>query len=100
MLFATTELAARIERAAARATAECTRIARERRAPLESLIEPLAGGVAAYAGAGSPFNKVAGMGFEGPLDPVHLARVEQAYARHSRRWCLGPITMPCDTSDG
>jgi hypothetical protein len=41
---------------------------------------PVAGGVAAFAEAGSPFNKVAGLGLGGVPGPAVLAEVERAYA--------------------
>ena len=41
---------------------------------------PLAGGIATFTGAGSPLNKVAGLGFAGPLDEGELEAVERAFA--------------------
>jgi hypothetical protein len=41
---------------------------------------PLAGGVATFAGEGSPLNKVAGLGFAGPLDENDLDAVERGFA--------------------
>lgn len=43
-------------------------------------IRPIAGGVAAYTGPGSPLNKVAGLGFGGPVDDATLAEIERAFA--------------------
>lgn len=51
-----------------------------RRGVAGAFVQPLAGGVAVFAGAGSPFAKVAGVGFSGPLDELELAAVEAAYA--------------------
>jgi GNAT superfamily N-acetyltransferase len=44
------------------------------------MITPLAGGVATYSGAGSPLNKVAGLGFDGSVDASELADVECRFA--------------------
>jgi len=82
MLFATTSLAARIERAEARLVSDSARAAERRRPGAGSFAIELAGGVAAFAGAGSPLNKVAGLGFAGALDPRELEAVERAYAAH------------------
>jgi hypothetical protein len=75
-LFGSVELAARIERAEARfmndgADAVRTRVA--------TLVLPIAGGVATWAGEGSPFNKVAGLGFGGLPDEAELQAVETAF---------------------
>ena len=80
MLFATTTLAARIERAEARLVSDSARAAEMRRPGAGSFAIELAGGVATFAGAGSPLNKVAGLGFAGALDPRELEAVERAYA--------------------
>jgi GNAT superfamily N-acetyltransferase len=47
------------------------------------LIRPIAGGVAAFTGQSSPLNKVAGLGFGGPVDEGQLAEVEDAFAQRS-----------------
>jgi GNAT superfamily N-acetyltransferase len=76
MLFASSELVRRIEAAEAHA--------------LEAIVVgcagtcwslPIGGGFALYRGAGSPFDKVVGLGFA-PLDQEALLRIEQAYAEH------------------
>lgn len=82
MLFPSTELAARIERAEARLVADCTRAAARRRPHVETLVLPIAGGVATFAGPGSPLDKLAGLGFEGPVNEAELAAIEQAFTRH------------------
>jgi GNAT superfamily N-acetyltransferase len=80
MLFPSTELAARIERAEARLVADCTRCAARRRPHVETLLLPIAGGVATFAGPGSPLDKLAGLGFDGVVDETELAAIEQAFA--------------------
>ncbi len=41
---------------------------------------PVAGGVASFAGPGSPFNKVAGLGFGGVPPEAALGAIEEAFA--------------------
>jgi hypothetical protein len=77
VLFATTTLAARIERAECRTVVDFAEQGRTRGRP--AIIESIAGGVAVYGGPGQPFNKLAGVGFRGPLDEHDLARVEAAH---------------------
>ena len=80
MLFASTSLAARIERAECRLLADSAASAARRHPGTGVFATPLAGGIATFTEAGSPLNKVAGLGFEGPLDERGLAALEQAYA--------------------
>ena len=80
MLFASTSLAARIERAEARLVGDAAAAAVRRRPHSRCFATALAGGVAAYTAPGSPLNKVAGLGFAGQPDPVALDAVERAYA--------------------
>ena len=49
---------------------------------------PIAGGVASFAGQGSPFNKVAGLGFGGVPDPAALDEIEKAFAA-----CGSPVQI-------
>ncbi|MEM9453507.1 MAG: GNAT family N-acetyltransferase [Myxococcota bacterium] len=85
MLFADIELAARIEAAQGQLMAECTAATARRRPEATTWVERIAGGVATIAGAGSPLNKVVGLGFAGPVDGTELGAafepVEQAFAR-------------------
>ena len=80
MLFADVALAARIERAECRLLADCAAAAARRRPDSRTFVQELAGGVVIYAGPDSPFNKLAGLGFEGALDEERLAEVERAFA--------------------
>jgi GNAT superfamily N-acetyltransferase len=75
-----TELAARIERVEAQLIAEATEAARRRRADEAGFVIAVAGGVATFAEEGSPYNKVAGLGFGGLPDPVVLDDIERAFA--------------------
>jgi GNAT superfamily N-acetyltransferase len=77
MLFVTTTVAARIERAEADVAREFGLRARARGDDV--LIESIGGTTAVYGGPGQPFNKVVGLGFGESLDESALARVEAAY---------------------
>ena len=79
MLFASTSLAARIERAEAQLVSDSAAAAARRRPGTRAFATPLCGGAATFTGPGSPLNKVTGLGFAGPLDPGELAAVEQAF---------------------
>src|SRR6185312_12228423 len=79
-LFCGSELAARIERAEAQLIAEATEASRRRRADGSGFVIPVAGGMATFAEADSPYNKVAGLGFGGLPDPAVLDEVERAFA--------------------
>jgi len=72
-LFCDIALAARIERAEARLIAKAADAA-------AGFVMPIAGGVASFAGPGSPFNKVAGLGFGGVPSAAALDDVENAFA--------------------
>ena len=73
-LFCDTALAARIEHA------EAQLIAKAADASPAGLVTPIAGGVATYAGPGSPFNKVAGLGFGGVPSAAALDEIEAEFA--------------------
>ncbi|WP_307793173.1 GNAT family N-acetyltransferase [Amycolatopsis sp. MtRt-6] len=77
-LFCDTALAEHIERAEARFVAGCCDATRLRLGDGLGFTRPLAGGVATFAEAGSPFNKIAGLGFAGL--PEGLDEVEEAFA--------------------
>jgi GNAT superfamily N-acetyltransferase len=77
-LFCDTALAARIERAEAEFIAKASEAA-GRRAGAAALVIPICGGVASFAAEGSPFNKVAGLGFEDVPSAAALEEIEQAF---------------------
>ena len=79
MLFASTSLAARIERAECRLLADSAAAATRRHPGTGVFAMPLAGGIATFTAVGSPLNKLAGLGFEG-LGVDDLAAVERAFA--------------------
>jgi hypothetical protein len=78
-LFCDIALAGRIERAEAELVAQASASAHRRCA---GFVLPVAGGVASYAEADSPFNKVAGLGFGGMPGTDELDRIERAFADH------------------
>ena len=86
-LFCDTALAARIERAEAELMARASEAAR-RRGSGAGFVVPVAGGVATFAGDGSPFNKVAGLGFGGVPSPSALDEIERAFAA-----CGAPVQI-------
>lgn len=81
-LFADIGLAARIERAESRLLAEGVACIARRMEPGSVLSAPLAGGRAAFTEPGSPLNKVAGLGFDGPIPVDELAHVESVFTSH------------------
>jgi len=86
-LFCDTALAGRIERVEVQLIARCSEAAR-RRAGTAGFVIPVAGGVASFAGEGSPYNKVAGLGFGGVPDPAALDEIEKAFAS-----CGSPVQI-------
>ncbi len=79
-LFAGIDLAARIERAELSLMAEGAQGA-ARRDPRERVLrQPIGSGLAVWAGAHSPLDKVVGVGMGGEFDDAVLEAVEKAYA--------------------
>lgn len=64
-LFCGADLAERIERIETQLVATASEAAHRRSAGAAGFVIPIAGGVASFAEQGSPFNKVAGLGFGG-----------------------------------
>ena len=87
-LFCDTALAGRIERAEADLIARSSEAARRRGAGLAGFVIPVAGGVASFAEEGSPFNKVAGLGFRGPPSAAALDEIERAFTA-----CGAPVQI-------
>lgn len=86
-LFCDTALATRIERADVQLVTGASRAAHGRNGG-RGFVLPLAGGVASFAEPGSPFNKVAGLGFAGVPDVAELDEVERAFAA-----CAAPVQV-------
>ena len=80
LLFCDLALAARVERVEVQLIAEASRAAQRRRFESPGFVIPVAGGVASFAEEGSPWNKVAGLGFAGVPDLAELAETERAFA--------------------
>lgn len=81
MLIPDVDLARRIEASETRLLAAAEAEIRRRRGPVyDGFCTPIVGGVATYVGAGAPLNKVAGLGFSGPLHEAEWVEIEQAFA--------------------
>lgn len=78
-LFAGTSLAERIERAETRPIVAATEAA-GRRTGGRTFVIPVAGGAACFADAGSPMNKLVGLGFGGMPGDAELTEIEHAFA--------------------
>jgi GNAT superfamily N-acetyltransferase len=87
-LFCDAALAARIERVEVQLVTQASEAAHRRRNDAQGFVIPLAGGVATFAEASSPFNKVAGLGFGGVPDPAALDEIERAFAA-----CDAPVQV-------
>jgi hypothetical protein len=79
LLLADLDLARSIEGAEARLCASIAERALLDDPASRPFVESLAGGIASYAGPGSPINKVVGIGLDEDLDPATLDRVEKAF---------------------
>jgi GNAT superfamily N-acetyltransferase len=79
-LFCGTELAERIERAEATMIGAGADAALRRGTDQTPFVTPIAGGLACFAGDGSPLNKVVGLGFGGVPDDAALDEIETAFA--------------------
>jgi GNAT superfamily N-acetyltransferase len=87
-LFCSTALAERIERVEAQLIANASKATRRRKADPAGFVIPIAGGVASFAEQGSPFNKVAGLGFGGVPDVAALGQIERVFAA-----CGAPVQI-------
>lgn len=87
-LFCSTALAERIERVEAQLIAEAGEAARRRDPDAGGFVTPIAGGVACFAEPGSPFNKVAGLGFGDVPSQAALDQIERAFAA-----CGAPVQV-------
>ncbi|HVS14884.1 MAG TPA: hypothetical protein VMV46_13225 [Thermoanaerobaculia bacterium] len=85
MLFASTDLASRIERAECHLLADAARAIAEREPETRVFLREVAGGVAGYTADGMPFNKLAGLGFGGQPAEDELAEIEEVFASRTGR---------------
>ena len=79
-LFCDAALAERIERAEVDLISAHNRAAHRRKGVRAGFLLSVAGGVASFADDGSPYNKVAGLGFAGVPEVADLEAVERAFA--------------------
>jgi len=87
-LFCDTALAERIERVEAELIAKASQATGRRRTDTAGFVISIAGGVATFAEEGSPFNKVAGLGFGGVPTAAALDEIERAFAA-----CGAPVQI-------
>jgi len=78
-LFGSVELAVRLERAEVGLLRDAAAAASRRDPTTQARAITIAGGAAIWAGHDQPFNKVAGLGFGGAVDPGDLAVVERMF---------------------
>lgn len=78
-LFCDTTLAERVERAEAQLIARAGQAAHRRQGGGDGFVMAVAGGVPTFAEPGSPFNKVAGVGFAAAPSARELDEIEEAY---------------------
>jgi GNAT superfamily N-acetyltransferase len=79
-LFCSVDLAERIERVEAQLMAAASEAAHRRNTDSRGFVIPVAGGMATFSEDGSPFNKVAGLGFGGVPDADALDEIERTFA--------------------
>lgn len=82
-MFATGSLARRIERAEAALIRDGVGAAARRPGSEGAFVVEIRGGVAAFSEPDCPFNKVAGLGFEGVPDESELSALERRYAERA-----------------
>ena len=96
LMFCGTSLAARIDAAEARLTADIADAIGRRRPDRQVLMLPVSGGMAVYAGPGMPMTKVIAVGLTEPLTERDLDVVEAAWAQRAE-----PVRVElCTLSDG
>ena len=79
-MFASLDLAARIDGAEARLTESVTREVIATTPEVRAFVEVIGGGVAAFAGPSSPMNKMIGVGFGGAPPESRLGEIEALFA--------------------
>ncbi|MBI5763517.1 MAG: GNAT family N-acetyltransferase [Planctomycetes bacterium] len=79
MIFTTLSLAARVEAAERSFTEAWTNAVGRLQPAVDTFTVELAGGIACYAGPGSPLNKICGMGFHGAPPESDLSGVERRF---------------------
>jgi hypothetical protein len=82
-MFASVDLAARIDHAEAGLSAACGRAVLAQDGTADAFVEQIGGGVAVYTGPASPMNKMIGVGFAGRPSDQDLVSIEDRFG--SRR---------------
>jgi GNAT superfamily N-acetyltransferase len=98
MLFATLEVAQRIERADALNAVESAEAQRRLRPEGGTDVLPVGTGFAPFAGVGSPISQARGLGMSGQFDIAEIDAVEQFYREHgcaSVNFDLCPLAHAC-----
>ena len=90
------DLARRLEEAESFASESFARQLSRRRPGVGAAVEPLAGGLAVFAGPGSPLTEAKAMGLHGPVTEVDLDRLEAFYfgRREPCRVFVCPLADP------
>jgi GNAT superfamily N-acetyltransferase len=79
-MFVPPSLAARLDRAEGDLCASIAMVVAQDQPERRAFAETVGGGLAIFAGLGSPMNKMIGAGFEGSVEEAELAAVEAAFA--------------------
>ncbi len=78
-MFTDVKLANRLEEVEAFAAAAYARRLAQRRPGVDIAVEEVAGGLAVFAGAGSPLSETKAMGLQGPVSDADLDRMENVF---------------------
>ena len=78
-MFTDLKLAERLEEVEAFAAAAYVRRLAQRRPDIDTAVEEVAGGLAVFAGAGSPLSETKAMGLHGPVSDADLDRIENIF---------------------
>lgn len=84
-MFTSTQLAARIEKAECQLLKDAVEAIVAQAPESDLFLRDIAGGVAAFTIEGMPFNKLAGLGFDGVPDESELGAVEEAFRRRGAK---------------
>ena len=82
MEFVDQALARRLEAAEEAPQMMYARLYEEQHPEIGAAVEPICGGHMIFAGLGSPVGRATGLGFDGPVFPADLDRVEEFYRSH------------------
>jgi GNAT superfamily N-acetyltransferase len=96
MPFVDIALARRLESAEEMPQVDCARMMQQLRPEVGAAFEPICGGHMMFAGLNSPIGHAAGLGFDAPMTPADLDRLEAFYRSHNApaQLDLCPLTDP------